>query len=227
MTLHRGRWVGIPAILGMAGRGAGGCAARLDEGGPPGQMVMRCRGGGEASGREATMTEQDELEALERLLRESARDMRSSGGGATSSGMWDGPHSGVNGREDDSATVEASEWEKGGAGYPHGVWIRRASVMDVTDMQHINLVCLPENYQARYFWYHIMRWPELALVAEEEVKGDKVGPAHLPLPPCIFVFPFEQTIHPHAPAVSSSSRCHGASPHASRGASGREGPARG
>jgi hypothetical protein len=39
-------------------------------------------------------------------------------------------------------------------------------IKDVVEMQHINLVSLPENYQAQYFTLHILRWPSLSHVAE-------------------------------------------------------------
>jgi N-alpha-acetyltransferase 10/11 len=41
----------------------------------------------------------------------------------------------------------------------------------VVDMQRINLVCLPENYQVQYFWYHLLKWPQLIHVAEAECGG--------------------------------------------------------
>ena len=54
---------------------------------------------------------------------------------------------------------------------PGEVRIRQAGVLDVVDMQRINLVCLPENYQVQYFWYHLMKWPRLIHVAEAEFGG--------------------------------------------------------
>jgi ribosomal protein S18 acetylase RimI-like enzyme len=51
------------------------------------------------------------------------------------------------------------------------VRIRQAGILDVVDMQRINLVCLPENYQAQYFWYHLLQWPLLIHVAEAECGG--------------------------------------------------------
>jgi ribosomal protein S18 acetylase RimI-like enzyme len=41
-------------------------------------------------------------------------------------------------------------------------------------MQHCNLLCLPENYQMKYFFYHGLSWPQLSYVAEDE-KGKIVG----------------------------------------------------
>lgn len=37
-------------------------------------------------------------------------------------------------------------------------------------MQHCNLLCLPENYQFRYFIYHIIAWPHLLYVADDGGK---------------------------------------------------------
>jgi peptide alpha-N-acetyltransferase len=54
---------------------------------------------------------------------------------------------------------------------PGEVRIRQAGILDVADMQRINLVCLPENYQAQYFWYHLLQWPLLIHVAEAECGG--------------------------------------------------------
>jgi len=37
-------------------------------------------------------------------------------------------------------------------------------------MQHCNLSCLPENYQMKYYFYHILSWPQLLYVAEDSTK---------------------------------------------------------
>lgn len=42
------------------------------------------------------------------------------------------------------------------------------------NMQHCNLLCLPENYQMKYYFYHGLSWPQLSYVAEDE-KGKIVG----------------------------------------------------
>mmetsp|Transcript_18078 Transcript_18078/g.21962 ORF Transcript_18078/g.21962 Transcript_18078/m.21962 type:complete len:189 (+) Transcript_18078:115-681(+) len=47
------------------------------------------------------------------------------------------------------------------------VSIRRARVTDLLAMQHANLCCLPENYQMKYYFYHILTWPQLLYVAED------------------------------------------------------------
>ena len=52
--------------------------------------------------------------------------------------------------------------------------IRAATVKDLLAMQHCNLLCLPENYQLKYYLYHALTWPELSQVAINE-KGDIVG----------------------------------------------------
>ena len=39
--------------------------------------------------------------------------------------------------------------------------IRRATMEDLLAMQNCNLVCLPENYQLKYYFYHYLSWPQL------------------------------------------------------------------
>ena len=50
------------------------------------------------------------------------------------------------------------------------VSIRDATVDDLFQMQHCNLSCLPENYQMKYYFYHILSWPQLLYVAEDSKK---------------------------------------------------------
>ncbi|KAG1361537.1 N-terminal acetyltransferase A complex catalytic subunit NAA10 [Cocos nucifera] len=47
------------------------------------------------------------------------------------------------------------------------VCIRRATIEDLLAMQACNLMCLPENYQMKYYLYHILSWPQLLFVAED------------------------------------------------------------
>jgi len=54
------------------------------------------------------------------------------------------------------------------------VSIRRATIDDLMQMQNTNLTCLPENYQMKYYFYHILSWPQLSYVAEDP-KGRIVG----------------------------------------------------
>ena len=54
------------------------------------------------------------------------------------------------------------------------VSIRRATVEDLLLMQQTNLLCLPENYQFKYYIYHYLSWPCLLHVAEEH-NGKIVG----------------------------------------------------
>lgn len=42
------------------------------------------------------------------------------------------------------------------------------------NMQHCNLLCLPENYQMKYYFYHGLSWPQLSYVGEDE-NGKVVG----------------------------------------------------
>jgi ribosomal protein S18 acetylase RimI-like enzyme len=52
--------------------------------------------------------------------------------------------------------------------------IRRAHVEDMLAMQRCNLLCLPENYQLKYYLYHALSWPQLLYVAED-YDGSIVG----------------------------------------------------
>ena len=52
--------------------------------------------------------------------------------------------------------------------------IRNARPDDLMNMQHCNLLCLPENYQMKYYFYHGLSWPQLSYVAED-CNGKIVG----------------------------------------------------
>uniref|UniRef100_A0A7E4UM95 N-terminal amino-acid N(alpha)-acetyltransferase NatA n=1 Tax=Panagrellus redivivus TaxID=6233 RepID=A0A7E4UM95_PANRE len=52
--------------------------------------------------------------------------------------------------------------------------IRVATVPDLQKIQACNLLCLPENYQLKYYMYHALSWPLLSYVAEDN-KGTIVG----------------------------------------------------
>ncbi|CEP22391.1 ARD1 [Cyberlindnera jadinii] len=62
------------------------------------------------------------------------------------------------------------------------ITIRKATINDVQAMQNANLHNLPENYQLKYYMYHILSWPEASFVATttdlpdhvytKDVKGD-------------------------------------------------------
>ena len=54
------------------------------------------------------------------------------------------------------------------------VCIRQATVQDLLQMQTTNLWCLPENYQMKYYFYHLLSWPQLLWVAED-FDGKIVG----------------------------------------------------
>ncbi|TRY69148.1 hypothetical protein TCAL_03057 [Tigriopus californicus] len=53
--------------------------------------------------------------------------------------------------------------------------IRCAKTEDLMNMQHCNLLCLPENYQMKYYMYHGLSWPQISFVAEEPATGAIVG----------------------------------------------------
>uniref|UniRef100_A0A672ZCF0 N-terminal amino-acid N(alpha)-acetyltransferase NatA n=1 Tax=Sphaeramia orbicularis TaxID=375764 RepID=A0A672ZCF0_9TELE len=42
--------------------------------------------------------------------------------------------------------------------------IRNARPEDLMNMQHCNLLCLPENYQMKYYFYHGLSWPQKTFV---------------------------------------------------------------
>lgn len=46
-----------------------------------------------------------------------------------------------------------------------GITIRRATIHDIQAMQNANLHNLPENYQLKYYMYHILSWPQASFVA--------------------------------------------------------------
>ncbi|KAJ3141457.1 N-terminal acetyltransferase A complex catalytic subunit ard1 [Physocladia obscura] len=52
--------------------------------------------------------------------------------------------------------------------------IRQATIEDLLAMQNCNLNNLPENYQMKYYIYHLASWPQLSYVAEDH-KGRVVG----------------------------------------------------
>lgn len=54
------------------------------------------------------------------------------------------------------------------------VSIRPANASDLLAIQNANLHCLPENYQMKYYMYHILSWPQLTYVAED-ADGRIVG----------------------------------------------------
>lgn len=70
-----------------------------------------------------------------------------------------------------------------------GINIRRATIEDVQAMQNANLLNLPENYQLKYYMYHILSWPQASFVAttydvedteDEEENGEVLAEDVLP-----------------------------------------------
>jgi len=55
------------------------------------------------------------------------------------------------------------------------VTIRPAQTTDLLEMQHCNLFNLPENYNLRYWLYHMSSWTQLPQVAIDELTGKVVG----------------------------------------------------
>ena len=54
------------------------------------------------------------------------------------------------------------------------VTIRKANPEDLIDMQTCNLTNLPENYQLKYYMYHLFSNPHLLYLAESK-PGKVVG----------------------------------------------------
>ncbi|KPA76544.1 putative N-acetyltransferase subunit ARD1 [Leptomonas pyrrhocoris] len=52
--------------------------------------------------------------------------------------------------------------------------LRRATMEDMYEMQHNNLRCLPENYNLRYYYYHLLSWPQL-LYVQQDYNRNTVG----------------------------------------------------
>ncbi|KAG5509511.1 hypothetical protein JKF63_06216 [Porcisia hertigi] len=52
--------------------------------------------------------------------------------------------------------------------------LRRATMEDMYEMQNSNLRCLPENYNLRYYYYHILSWPQL-LYVQQDYNRNTVG----------------------------------------------------
>lgn len=50
------------------------------------------------------------------------------------------------------------------------VCVRQATFDDLLDIQNINAVCLPENYRLNFYINHILTWPRLLHVAEDNRK---------------------------------------------------------
>ncbi|KAL7718534.1 N-terminal acetyltransferase complex ard1 subunit [Entamoeba marina] len=48
--------------------------------------------------------------------------------------------------------------------------IRRAEPNDLTKLQAANLANLPENYQLKYYYYHLLSWPFITFLAETTDK---------------------------------------------------------
>lgn len=55
-----------------------------------------------------------------------------------------------------------------------GLTIRQATIEDIQAMQNANLHNLPENYQLKYYMYHILSWPQALFVATtyDDVEAD-------------------------------------------------------
>ncbi|KAB1253361.1 N-alpha-acetyltransferase 10 [Camelus dromedarius] len=50
--------------------------------------------------------------------------------------------------------------------------IRNARPEDLMNMQHCNLLCLPENYQMKYYFYHGLSWPQGSSSSGQKLFSD-------------------------------------------------------
>ncbi len=57
------------------------------------------------------------------------------------------------------------------------IYIRKATIKDIPAVIEINRKCLPENYSADYFYYHLNEYPDLFLVGvvEKDLEEKIVG----------------------------------------------------
>ena len=64
-----------------------------------------------------------------------------------------------------------------------GITIRQATIEDIQAMQNANLHNLPENYQLKYYIYHILSWPQASFVATtyDEVINVNDGEIDVPV----------------------------------------------
>ena len=49
-------------------------------------------------------------------------------------------------------------------------WFFCSNPVFSSNMQECNLLCLPENYQMKYYFYHLLTWPQLSYVAVDNNK---------------------------------------------------------
>lgn len=71
---------------------------------------------------------------------------------------------------------------------PTSIVVRPMLMEDLFKVQECNLLCLPENYQLKYYIYHVASWPENSFVAvntsDDSLAGYVMGkidesPVHL------------------------------------------------
>lgn len=46
---------------------------------------------------------------------------------------------------------------------------------DLMNMQHCNLLCLPENYQMKYYFYHGLSWPQVHVSDLQKTANHHAG----------------------------------------------------
>ena len=64
-----------------------------------------------------------------------------------------------------------------------GITVRQATIEDIQAMQNASLHNLPENYQLKYYMYHILSWPQASFVATtyDEVINVNDGEIDVPV----------------------------------------------
>ncbi|RCK65931.1 N-terminal acetyltransferase A complex catalytic subunit ARD1 [Candida viswanathii] len=63
-----------------------------------------------------------------------------------------------------------------------GITIRQATINDIQAMQNANLHNLPENYQLKYYMYHILSWPQASFVATTYDETININDPEIDLP---------------------------------------------
>lgn len=78
-----------------------------------------------------------------------------------------------------------------------GITIRQATIDDIQAMQNCNLHNLPENYQLKYYMYHILSWPQASFVAttyETDLEGVDQDTISQPKADTAYIRPGEKVV---------------------------------
>lgn len=44
------------------------------------------------------------------------------------------------------------------------IWVRQANMYDLLEISECNMMGMVENYQQKYYYYHLLSWPQLTRV---------------------------------------------------------------